>query len=395
MSVFDQRKAYPSRRAILAPAAIGLASVSLTACGGTMFGGDTPTAPQPAVPAPVPGAGGMRIGLVLPLTGNGAVPGGQLKNAAELALAQFESPEAQLIVKDDQSSPQGAQAATQAALAEGADIILGPLFARDVQAAGQIAKAAGKPVIAFSSDSSAASKGVYILGFMPETQVERIVEFAARSGKRAMAALIPDTAYGNVCMAAFQQAAARRNLRTVGIERFGGAVKPEDAVTKLLPALAGADSLFMPANAAEMPALAAALMKSNVNTGKITPFGTGVWNEPGLFRLPQLQGARYAAPDGIGFQNFAARYAQRFNAQPIAIATLAYDAVSLAIGLNKNFGARRFAEDILTNASGFTGADGLFRFRTDGTNDRGLAVLEIKNGAKSIIAQAPKSFEGS
>ena len=41
---------------------------------------------------------------------------------------------------------------------------------------------------------------------------------------------------------------------------------------------------------------------------------------------------------------------------------------------------------------GFNGVDGVFRFRADGTNERGLAVMEIDNNAATVISPAPRSF---
>jgi ABC-type branched-subunit amino acid transport system substrate-binding protein len=123
--------------------------------------------------------------------------------------------------------------------------------------------------------------------------------------------------------------------------------------------------------------------------------GTGVWNDPKLFRLQQLQGAWFPAPETAGFNAFAQRYRARFSSEPTRIATLSYDALSLAAALVRTQGSQRFSEGVLTNPSGFAGADGLFRFHADGTNDRGLAVLEIRNGSTAVVSPSPKSFSGS
>ena len=58
-------------------------------------------------------------------------------------------------------------------------------------------------------------------------------------------------------------------------------------------------------------------------------------------------------------------------------ATLAYDAVALVAALAKTQGPQRFAPEVLQNPSGFAGIDGLFRFKGDGTNERGLAVMRV------------------
>ena len=76
-------------------------------------------------------------------------------------------------------------------------------------------------------------------------------------------------------------------------------------------------------------------------------------------------------------------------------ATLSYDAVSLVAALVKTQGAQRFTDQVLANPSGFSGIDGIFRFRADGTNERGLAVLRVAPGGGQIASPAPKSFTGS
>src|ERR1700712_2836407 len=166
--------------------------------------------PGPAGPQQQPlavGSGQVKVGLILPLSaaGNAGVAAQSMKNAAEMALAEFQNPNIQLLIKDDAGNPQGAQQATQQALDEGGQIILGPLFALSVPAAAQLTRPRGVPMIAFSTDSSVAGRGVYLLSFLPGSAVNRIVEYSASTGKRSFAALLPENAYGNVVEASFKQ----------------------------------------------------------------------------------------------------------------------------------------------------------------------------------------------
>ena len=85
----------------------------------------------------------------------------------------------------------------------------------------QVARTRGISVIAFSTNSSVAGRGVYLLSFLPESDVNRIVDYAAGTGKRSFAALLPDNAYGNVVEAAFKQAVARKGGRVVAFEKYG------------------------------------------------------------------------------------------------------------------------------------------------------------------------------
>ena len=82
------------------------------------------------------------------------------------------------------------------------------------------ARQRGVPVIAFSTDANVAARGVYLLSFLPESDVDRIVDFAIAQGKRSFAALMSDGAYGTVVEAAFKQAVARKGGRIVALERY-------------------------------------------------------------------------------------------------------------------------------------------------------------------------------
>src|ERR1700681_4768671 len=118
--------------------------------------------------------------------------------------------------------------------------------------------------------------------------------------------------------------------------------------------------------------------------------GTGLWEDAQIFSSPALEGAWYAGSDSTGFRNFSGRYRARYGQDPVRTATLAYDAVALVAALVKTQGPQRFTPELLTNASGFAGIDGVFRFRADGTNQRGLAVLRATPSGGQVIAPAPR-----
>jgi ABC-type branched-subunit amino acid transport system substrate-binding protein len=349
-----------------------------------------PTAPA-AQPVAV-GTGQVKIGLILPLSasGNAGVAAQSMKNAAEMALAEFQNPNIQLLIKDDGGNPQGAQQGTQQALDEGAEMILGPLFAASVPATSQLTRAKGVSVIAFSTDSSVAGRGVYLLSFLPESDVNRIVEYAASTGKRSFAACLPDNAYGNVVEGAFKQAVARRSGRVVALEKYGA--DRATAARTVAQALGGADALFLADDGDSVVTVADALTAAGANLKNIQLLGTGLWDNPRVLASPALQGGLYAAPDPAGFRSFSARYRAKFASDPVRTATLAYDAVALVAALAKTQGPQRFSSEVLTNPSGFAGIDGLFRFRADGTNERGLAVMRVASAGSVPVAGSPKSF---
>ena len=388
------------------------ATLSLGACGAFNTAGNGGASDDLAVAAPVDpvqtqalpapqgatqiGTGPVKVALILPLT-QGTAPssvGTSLRNAADLALSEAGNTDITLLVKDDQSTPAGAQAAAQAAVADGADLIIGPLYSPNVRAAAGITTAAKKPMIAFSTDASVAQPGVYLLSFLVETYVDRIVDYAMSQGKRSFAALIPDNDYGRIAAAEFQQVAARRGVRVMEIDHY----QPQtmNAAVQKIAALGNQiDALFIADQASAMPAMARALTANNLNSHKLQILGTGLWNDPRVLSLPALQGAWFAAPDNTGFNAFAARYRAKYGSDPTRIATLSYDAVSLAVALAHRPGPDRFSTAILTNRAGFNGADGVFRFQPNGLNDRGLAIMKIDNGMAAQVSPAPHVLTAS
>jgi ABC-type branched-subunit amino acid transport system substrate-binding protein len=374
----------------------------LSACSGVQqtlsqfsspFGGNSQSTPAGPPQQPISiGSGSVKVGLILPLSagGNAGAAAQSMKFAAELALSEFLNPNLRLLIKDDAGSAQGAQQAAQQAIDEGAELILGPLFASSVPATAQATRAKGISVIAFSTDSSVAGRGVYLLSFLPESDVNRIVEYSASIGKRSFAAMLPENAYGNVVEAAFKQAVPKRGGRIVALEKYGS--DRSAAARNVAQALGQADALFLADDGDSVVTVADALAAAGANLQNVQLLGTGLWDNPRVFASSRLQNGLFAAPDPSGFRNFARRYQAKYSAEPVRTATLCYDAVALTAALSRTQGGQRFTSDVLQNPSGFAGVDGLFRFRPDGSNERGLAVMRVSSSAAAIAAASPKSF---
>ncbi|MGC2784356.1 MAG: penicillin-binding protein activator [Roseiarcus sp.] len=349
----------------------------------------TPPASGPLVGETL-GTGPVRVGMILPLTQNGGPSpiGGSMRNAAQLAIDGFGGPYITLMIEDDHSSADTAAQAAKAELGAGAQLILGPVFANDVRSASAATKSAGRPMIAFSTDVTVAAPGVYLLSFLIQGYVDRVLQYAVSSGKKSFAIMTPQNDYGNVAAERFQDQAGSLNAQVIVTARYSTG-QMTTAAQQVAAVQGQIDALFIPEQADAMPAVASALGTAGVKTKFL---GTGVWNDARVLKLPQMQGAWFSAPDNSGFDAFAQRYKAKFNSDPARLATLAYDAVTLAAALARNGGPDPFNQAALTNISGFNGADGVFRFRADGTNERGLAVMEIADNAAKVISPAPRSF---
>ena len=280
------------------------------------------------------GSGPVRVGMILPLTQNGAPSpvGVSMRNAAQLAIDDFGGPYITLMIQDDHSSSDGAAQAAQSELSAGAQLILGPVFANDVRAAAPAAKSAGRPMIAFSTDVSVAMPGVYLLSFLIEGYVDRIIQYAASTGKKSFAIMAPQNDYGNVAAARFQEDAANFNAQVVVSARYS-AGQPANRGAR---GRGGLRPDRRPVHSRAGRRHGCGCKRIGLKQLKTQLLGTGVWNSAGVLRLPQMQGAWFSAPDNSGFNALAQRYRAKFNSDPTRVASLAYDAVTLAAALAQN-----------------------------------------------------------
>jgi ABC-type branched-subunit amino acid transport system substrate-binding protein len=335
-----------------------------------------------------------RVALLLPLSSPSAdnrAVAQALEHAAELAIFDAKNPAILLMPRDDGGTPEKAIAAATKAINDGAEIIVGPLFATSVTAIAPLARAKRVPVIAFSSDRSVGGNGVYLLSFQPETEVARIVSYAVGSGHSDFAALIPNSAYGERINNAFRDSVTRSGGRIGGIERFGE--RPELIGPAAQASVkSGADAVLIAEGGGMLQAAASSLAIAGAKDRKVQLLGTGLWDDVAITHEPMLLGGWFAAPPPEAFTSFASHYRMVFRATPPRIATLAYDALALVALLTKGPPNERFTDAALTDPNGFSGIDGIFRFHPDGSADRGLAVLEVGATGFSVRDAAPKSF---
>ena len=375
--------------------------MTLAACTQTRFGGGgSPTAGYgTAASGEVIGSGSVRVALLVPrsATGNAGNIGQSFRNAADLAMRDFPGAGIQLIVYDTGGTPAGALAAANRALAEGAEIILGPVFSSAVGAVAAPARRAGVPVIAFSTDVSVAGPGVYLISFLPGNDIERGITYAAANGRKAFAAILPANANGTLVEAAFRQTVSRTGGRVVTIERYQ--LDQNDIrlkVTALAEAASQFDALLVPDAGDAAVIIAETLASAGVSQETTRLIGSGQWDgDSRISGNANFAGAWYAAPSRQGFVAFAQRYRSAYNSEPPRTATIAYDATVLAAGLVRQFGADRFSQAVLTNPNGFAGIDGVFRLLRDGSNNRRLSVFEVTDSGTKLADPAPRSFSGS
>lgn len=336
----------------------------------------------------IPGATAT-IGLLVPLSGPNAALGQALSQAAEMALFDSGDQGTALVIHDTEA-PAGAGAAAQMALDQGANILLGPVFAAHAKIVGPVAAAAHVPVIAFTTDKSVAGPGLYVMGILPGLQIERAVGYAASQGFKRIAALLPDSPYGHTVADALGPATARYNATQAQVEYYDANAAEFSQVVQKLAADGPFDALLIPEGGARLRSIAPLLSFYNIDTTKIKLLGSALWTDPNLASEPSLIGAWFAAPSAAAWAGFSQRYRATNASDPPRLASIAYDAMTMAATLAK---VGDFSDSILTRSDGFSGIDGAFRFQPDGLVERNLDIVEVRTTGFVVKDPAPKDFQ--
>ncbi|MCV2870163.1 penicillin-binding protein activator [Defluviimonas sp. WL0002] len=371
---------------------LALSLLSLTACGpGPMGGGGL----QPGKPVPVallvPGGSGNASDEVLAQN---------LSQAAEMAAGDLQGASVDLRVYNTAANPAGAANAAQNAVADGAAIILGPVYAQSANAAGRAVAGSGVNVLAFSNVTDIAGGNVFVLGQTYPNTADRLVRLAAAQGRDRIFVLHERTPAGETGRRAIETAIARSPASSAGTMSYEfsqqGIISAAPGIVARINA-SGASAVFLTADSGGALQLLAQLLPENgLDTNAVKLIGLTRWDtSPANLTLSGLQGGWFALPDPAPSSSFQSRFAARYGSVPLPIAGLAYDGIAAIGALARSGSGNSLSGAALTQSAGFAGVNGVFRLLPDGTNERALAVAEIRNGQIVIIDPAPRSFGGA
>lgn len=355
-----------------------------------------------------------RAAILLPLTGRFSDLGNAMLDAAQLAVFDMADQGFELMVFDTRGDAEGASTAARQAVERGARLIIGPLLSSSTRSAAQWSQVAAVPMLSFSSDRTVAGNGIFVLGFTPSDQVERVVQYALGRDIDRFALIAPDDAYGGIVARALRETVqtaggqiaqiSLTDRRDPDFARSLSTIAPSLG----LPTSTGTPSLGAPSPTSPGPlpalmlaeggerlrGLATVLTAQDLGPGRVQLLGTGTWDEDWIGGQRSLVGGWFAAPPPQARSRFVQSFSNAYGRTPPRLAGLAYDAAALAAVLGRDPGGAGFTEQTLTAPSGFLGSEGIFRLRTSGVAERGLAVLEVKPWGVDVISDAPQSFAG-
>ena len=363
----------------------------------TMSTGATTGGPSIDTTAPVP------VALLVPRGGGNSgddLLAQSLENAARLAVADLQGVKIDLRVYGTAGNPGLAQQAALQAVSDGAKIILGPVYAESANAVAVAVASKGVNVLSFSNNTTIAGGNLFVLGPTFANTADRLVGYAAKNGKKRIVIAHDNNVPGQLGSQAIQTAAARNGATitsTVGYDLSQqGVVAAIPQITAAVKS-SQADAVFMTANTSgALPLLTQMLPEQGVSPATTQFIGLTRWDIPAqAIDLPGVQGGWFAMPDPTMTAQFGARYSTAFGAAPHPIGGLAYDGIAAIGALVKGGKSNALTGAALTQGAGFQGTGGVFRLRSDGTNERGLAIAQIRNKQVVVIDPAPRSFGGA
>lgn len=343
------------------------------------------------------GNGAVNVALLVPY--GSPTPGDEglarsLENAARLAAADLGG-SINLKVYRTAGQAGTAAAVTDQAIAEGAQIIVGPLRSDAANASAVAARDDGVNVLAFSNNTSIAGGNLFVLGNTFDNIATRMMRYASSQGRSRLVIVSPQTPVGQIAKNSITRAASGANVQIVGDGSFEfsqeGIATAAPAISSTVQATGATAIMLTDDSAGALPLLAELLPTAGIDPATVKYMGLTRWDvPPQTLTLQGLEGGWFALPDPSLTARFNTRYQGTYGNPPHPLAGLAYDGVA-AVGALAAKNLKATAGN-LTQSSGFVGVNGVFRLKSNGTVERALAIAQVTNSQVQIIDAAPKSF---
>ncbi|MGR3434845.1 MAG: penicillin-binding protein activator [Shimia sp.] len=334
--------------------------------------------------------------------------GSALETSARLAASEIRGATVNLTVYDTAGSAGQAAARATEAVAAGADVIVGPLFAENANAVGLAVAGTGTPVLAFSNNPEIAGGNVFILGNTFQNGADRVVQYARGQGKRRMLVVHARTTVGSIGRDAVLRALAQNGVENAGAQGYDFSVAGLEAQVRPIADRAreaGADAiLFTSDNADVLNYFGTRLPEAGAGPDALQYATLARVNAiPAVVSSGSMDGAWFATPDLGRIAAYRNRFKGAAGAAPEGVTTVeydlaidtssvAFDAVAAIGALVARGGRDPLSLANLAQSSGYQGATGIFRLRGDGTNQRALAVATMREGRVVTLDGAPNRF---
>ena len=355
----------------------------------------------------------LKIGCILPLSGEGADIGQSVLEGIQLAFNSLNIQDEnsistlQLVIKDSAGEINSISLLENLAKDEDVVVIIGPLFSKTVIASAKIADKHKLPIFsptASSKNISGISPYIFRNSLTNQMQGNAIADYSINHlNLRKFAVLYQRDAYGIELENAFEEELKSFGGEIIFSEPFDpeqndfepqitaiGGIKDSDlrkltGEGKPKPELQY-EAIFIPAHADRVGLILPELVYYNISD--IPILGGNGLNSPDLIRI----GGKYS--EGVIFvdgffplsenpivKEFVDRYRTFFNKWPDIYSANSYDAAMIILEIIKNGAKNR--EDVkngLLNLIDYNGVSGITTVQSSGDSEKALYFLTVKHG---------------
>lgn len=394
-----------ARRTALA--ALTAASLVLAACGG---GGGTPSSGDGGG-AGGGGGGTIKVGLLMPLTGQISQFGEQTRNGAMLAFKQKNNQVGNytidVVTEDDKNDEAEAVARVQKLVTEDQVVaVIGSVSSRISIPVSEVLEEQGVVMISPTSTADQLTPGkqwIFRACFYDSFQGEVMAKFAREQLQADTAAILYDLAnpYSEGLYKSFEAAFKELGGNVVKVESYK--TGDQDFRAQLTSiASANPDVLFLPDYYNPVGLIAQQAREVGV---KATLLGADGWDDSQLYELggDAILGGYFSNHYSIEQENpeskaFVEAYRQEYGSDPSALAALGYDAANLlldAIQRVIDSGGDptdpQQIRDALEQTQGFKGVTGTITFDENHNPVKDAVVLQTtEDGHKYVTTVSPQ-----
>ena len=320
----------------------------------------------------------IKIGLLLPFSGEQKELGKAIYNALEMALFETQSKNIKLIFRDSGDTDEKAIFSAKELEKEGVSILVGPIFSSQASA---IRKVINKeiPIFSFTNDENIKQKGLWVLGFSPQQQIKAIFKEIKNNAIKDVAIIIPNSVYGERALQESRKQSTQNNIKIHNIYFYDILSNDFSDLGSLLDQEKNIkyNGLLIIASGKQLKEISARAQYRGINPKEIKYFGISGWNNPEVLDEPALLGGHFIAPQQYSFEAFVSRYFKIYNSVPIEISGLGYDILALCSAALKQAKNMSDFNKFLTNPSGFNGIFGFFRIDNNGTISRKFVSYKV------------------
>ncbi len=343
-----------------------------------------------------------RIGLILPFTGEYKKIGQNISNGVEMSFFQNKDNDVEILYFDSAGGLSAENAALEAAKAE-VDIVIGPFFSLSTRIVRDILMKSNIPILSLSNDQIVASKNNWVLGYLPEDQIDLLINYIVNKKKEKIAILASNENFGKRVLSYIKKKSKQMNLNLKQvtiltketlknedflnneIKKFTNYQKVEEENEMIMPA--PYDALILAGNVNFILKTAPLLSYYDLGPSRVQFLGTDVFSRKELINEPSLNGTVFTKSIVPDSKNLEEYWKLIFNEKPNIYAKMGFDIYAIISISKKRFEENDNAKQMkninwqkyLTQKNGFKGFSGNFRLLESGKNIREYELLRINN----------------